>query len=89
MPGQWLTRTQLIEWLKTNIKALPDIPALERLELLEVLSKLEGMDANDTRTATSWKRVRDAAPKLWEKAKPVRDALIGEAVKKAIETLAS
>jgi hypothetical protein len=47
------------------------------------------MDANDTRTATSWKRVCDVAPRLWQKAKPVRDALIGEAVKKAIEALGS
>ncbi len=39
------------------------------------------MDANDTRTVTSWKKVRDTVPKVWKREKPVRDALIGEAVK--------
>jgi hypothetical protein len=75
-----------MEWFRSNVKAAVEIPATERLELLEVLSKLEAMDANDTRAVTSWQRVRGAVPRVWEKAKPVRDALIGEAVKKALET---
>ncbi len=45
------------------------------------------MDANDTRTVTSWKKVRDTVPKVWKREKPVRDALIGEAVKKALDAL--
>jgi hypothetical protein len=87
VPGPWLERPELIGWLRSQVKASGDIAASERLELLEILSKLEAMDANDTRTVTSWQRVRSAVPKVWEKAKPVRDALIGEAVKKALETL--
>jgi hypothetical protein len=76
----------VMEWLRNNVKASVEVPVSERLELLEVLSKLEAMDANDTRTVRSWQRVRGAVPKVWKRAKPVRDALIGEAVKKALET---
>ena len=64
-----------------------EVSASERLELLEVLTRLEAMDANDTRTVTSWKKVRDTVPKVWKREKPVRDALIGEAVKKALDAL--
>jgi hypothetical protein len=89
MPGPWLERPQLMEWVRSNVKASTEIPASEHLELLKVLSKLEAMDANDTKTVRGWEEVRKLAPKVWEKTKPVRDALIGEAVKKALETLGS
>jgi hypothetical protein len=84
MPGPWLTRPQLMEWIRSNLQASVDVPASTRLELLEVLSKLEAMDANDTKGIAGWQRIREAAPKVWERTKPVRDALISEAVKKAM-----
>ena len=83
-PGPWVTRPQLLEWLRSNVKASPEIPAAKRLELLEALTKLEAKESDDTRTAETWKMIRDAAPKMWDKAKPVRDVLIGEAVKKLL-----
>jgi len=73
-----------MEWLRSNVKASVEVPASERLELLEVLTRLEAVDANDTKSVAAWERVRKLAPKVWEKAKPVRDALIGEAVKKLL-----
>ena len=42
------------------------------------------MDPNDTKSVSAWKRVRELAPKVWETTKPVRDALIGEIVKRAL-----
>src|SRR5713101_991193 len=83
-PGPWVTRPQLMEWLRSNVKASVEVPASERLELLEVLTRLEAVDANDTKSVAAWERVRKLAPKVWEKAQPVRDALIGEAVKKLL-----
>jgi hypothetical protein len=42
------------------------------------------MDLNNTKTASAWKKIRDHAPKVWEASEPVRDALIGEGVKKIL-----
>jgi len=84
MPGPWLTRTQLIEWLKSNVKASPEIPASERHDLLDILSKLEKAKPNDTRTVAAWQKIRDAAPGVWRLAKPVIDALIADEVKKLL-----
>jgi len=45
------------------------------------------MDANDPKGVAGWQRISEVAPKVWEAMKPVRDALIGEAVKTALEAL--
>ena len=82
MPGPWLTRAELMAWLRSNVKASLEIPASERLELLEVLTKLEAMKADDDKTVAAWQRVRSALPKVWEKAKPVLDVVVADAVKK-------
>ena len=84
MPGPWLTRPQLIEWLQTKIKASPDIPATERLELVELLSKLKDAKADDARTVAAWQKIRDSAPKVWKMAKPVIDVLVADEVKKLL-----
>jgi hypothetical protein len=76
-----LTRPQLIEWLRTNIKASPEIPTSARLELLDILSKLEAAEPDDTRTVAAWQKIRDLAPKVWARAKPVVDLLIADEVK--------
>jgi hypothetical protein len=83
-PGPWVTRPQLMEWLRNNVKSSPEVPASERLEMIEVLTKLEAMDMNDTRAVAGWRRLEEVAPKVWKAAKPVRDALMGEAVKKLL-----
>jgi hypothetical protein len=83
-PGPWLSRSDLVQWLQHQVQASFDVPASTRLELRATLDRLRGMDAGDTKTTAGWKQLRDAAPKVWEATKPVRDALIGEAVKKAL-----
>jgi len=83
-PGRWLTRSQLIEWLKSNIKASPEVPASERHDLLDILSKLEDAKADDTKTVAAWKKIQHAAPKVWRMAKPVIDTLIADEVKKLL-----
>jgi len=44
----------------------------------------ERVGPNDTNTVSAWKQVSERAPKVWDMMKPVRDALIGEAVKKLL-----
>jgi hypothetical protein len=84
MPGLWLKRPQVIEWLQTNIKTSPEIPATERLELVELLSKLKDAKADDTRTVAAWQKIQHAAPKVWRMAKPVTDVLVADEVKKLL-----
>jgi len=84
MPGQWLTRRQLVEWLKSNIKASPEISGSERLDLLDILSKLEDAKTDDTRTVAAWQKIQHAAPKVWRMAKPVIDVLVADEVKKLL-----
>jgi hypothetical protein len=86
-PCPWLTRPQLIEWMRSNVKAAAEVPTPARHELLDILARLEAMDANDTKAVAGWQRISEVAPKVWKAAKPVRDALVGEAVKKALEAL--
>jgi hypothetical protein len=83
-PGPWLTRQRLIGWIRGNVKASAEVPMSTRHELLDILARLEAMDANDTKGVAGWRRISEAAPKVWEATKPVRDALIGEAVKKVL-----
>jgi len=71
-----------MEWVKHELQASVDITDPLRLELVTVLDRLKRMDPGDTRTVEVWKRMRDAAPKVWEKAKPVLDLVIADAVKK-------
>ena len=58
-----------------------------RHELLDILARLEAMDANDTKAVAGWQQISEVVPKVWKAAKPVRDALVGETVKKALEAL--
>jgi hypothetical protein len=60
------------------------IPVSTRYELRELLRRLQTMDPDDTKAVTAWRRIREAAPKVWEATKPVRDAIIGEMVKRTI-----
>lgn len=83
-PAPWLSRRQLMEWVRNQLRASGEVSRAEALELEQLLGRLVQMDANDTKTVEAWKRIRDAAPQVWEATKPVRDALIGEAVKKAL-----
>jgi hypothetical protein len=74
----------LIEWVRDQVRASGDVPHSTALELEEILKRVEQMSADDTRTGEAWKKLRDAAPKVWEATKPVIDTVIGEAVKRAL-----
>lgn len=83
-PAPWLSRADLVQWVQHQVQASSELPASTRVELQGVLERLRDMDPNDTKSVSAWKRVRELAPKVWETTKPVRDALIGEIVKRAL-----
>jgi hypothetical protein len=83
-PAPWLSRADLIKWIRNMIKAAPDVPETTRHELQDVLTRLQAMDPDDTKAVAGWQRIRDVAPKVWDATKPIRNALIGEAVKRSL-----
>jgi hypothetical protein len=86
-PAPWLSRPRLLAWVRDQLQASAargDVPRPATLELIEALKRLDAMGADDTRTVEVWKRVREMAPKVWDATKPVRDALIGETVKRLL-----
>jgi len=83
-PATWLSRRELVQWLKAQVQA-SDVEAAERLELQGVLDRLADMDPGDTRAIAGWQKLRDGAPKVWAKAKPIIDILTTAVeVKKAL-----
>jgi|SRR5229473_1023063 len=85
-PAPWLTRAELLNWVRGLLRAAAgrEVMRPTALELVEALKRLDAMDADDTKTAEVWKRVRDVAPKVWKAMEPVRSALIGETVKRVL-----
>jgi len=79
-----LSRVDLVKELQHRVRASSDLPLSVRIELREVLERLKSEDEDDTRAIAAWQFVRDAAPRIWDQSKPVRDALIGETVKRAL-----
>ena len=79
-PGPWVSRIELIEWLKDR---LPEqgLSHAEILELREALDRIGAMSAEDDRSLAGWKRIKERAPGLLEIAKPVLSALIAEKLK--------
>ena len=85
MPGPWLWRDDLMDWLTHQAQAGASVSDASRVELRAVLARLKAMDPDDTKAVSAWKRVQELAPKVWDATKgPVRDVLIGEAVKKLL-----
>jgi hypothetical protein len=80
----WRSRSDLVQWLQHQVRASFDVPASTRLELRATLDRLRDMDAGDTKTTAGWKQLRDAAPKVWNASKPVRDMLMTEGGKKVL-----
>ena len=85
-PGPWLSRSQQMEWIRNQIRVC-DVPAATRELLFEILGRLEAMAPDDTKSIPGWQQLRKVAPTVWEATKPVRDALIGESVRRALELL--
>jgi hypothetical protein len=48
------------------------------------VERLRELEPGDTKAVSGWERIRTDVPKVWEAIKPLRDTLIGEAVKKAL-----
>jgi len=84
MPGPWVSREKLIQWIRHQIQADKDMPGATRLELLAAMDRLKAMDANDTKAVAGWEQIKKLAPKVWESVKPVIQTVAGEAVKKQL-----
>ncbi len=82
-PAPWLSRTELIQWLKACVQAT-DLEPAKRRELQEALDRIAELAPDDTKTAAGWDRLRAVAPRVWELAKPVINVLIGEGVRKML-----
>ncbi len=83
-PGQWLTRAELLAWIRNLLRASRELPDDERLELISAFERLDKLDPNDTHTVAAWRWLKRAAPKVWEASKPVLDPLMSEAVKRVL-----
>jgi hypothetical protein len=86
-PAPWLSRPRLLAWVRDQLQASSargEVPRDTTLELIEALNRLDAMGADDAKTVAAWKRLREAAPKVWAATKPVRDVLIGETVKRLL-----
>jgi len=84
MPAPWLSRDDLMDWIRNNLKASPDLNTGDRHRLLVMLDMLKALDPDDTKAVEAWRDIQRLAPKVWERAKPVLDRLIGEAVKRLL-----
>ncbi len=84
-PAPWLSREELMAWMRSQVRASTQSGAIPRstgLELEEILQRLAAMDPNDSNTVEGWKRLRETLPKVWETVKPVAGTVMGAAVKK-------
>lgn len=81
-PGPWLTRTDLLASVKNNLRASRELASEDRQKLIVMLDRLDALDSDDINTVAVWQRLKSVAPKVWDMTRPVRDTLIGEAVKR-------
>ena len=82
-PAPWLSRKELIQWLKAGVQAT-DLEPAKRRELQEALDRIAELAPDDSKTAAGWDKLRAVAPRVWELAKPVMNVLIGEGVRKIL-----
>lgn len=83
-PGPWVSRSERIAWLKDRLLE-QGLNNATVLELRELLDELTPMKPEDNRAIAVLKRLKEWAPGLWERAKPVVDTLVAEAVKHGLE----
>src|SRR2546427_11282339 len=60
-PAPWVSRPQLIQWIKGQLLQVELEPA-KRHELQEVLDLIAQMDPDDTKTTPGWEKLRALAP---------------------------
>jgi hypothetical protein len=77
----WLSRRQLIQWLRDRLNAA-ELDTATRVDLREVLESVASMEPDDSKALAAWKALRERAPGVWELAKPVLSTLIGAGLKK-------
>lgn len=82
-PGPWVSRAELIAWLKDRLpgQGLDDATVLK---LREVLDKIARMSPDDSIALPGWEELRKLAPKVWDIAKPVMGSLIAESLKRRL-----
>ncbi len=64
-----------------------DLPSAARTELVAILDRLKDVDPSDGKVIPVWKRLHELAPEVYKATKPVRDALMSEGVKRALDGL--
>jgi hypothetical protein len=74
-------------WVRHQVQASEEVSAADRVELVAVLDRLKAMDPSDKNAVAGWKRLHDLAPNVYNATKPVRDALMSEGVKRALDGL--
>jgi hypothetical protein len=74
----------LIKWLQYEVRASSSLPLSARIEVREALERLKWPGDDETSTIAAWQCVREGAPRIWNASQPIRDALIGAAVQKAL-----
>jgi hypothetical protein len=84
VPGPWVGRETLIDWLRDRLNDA-DLDPAKRSELAGVLDRLATMDPDDAKALPGWQALQRHAPKVWELAKPVLSALIGASLKKYLD----
>jgi hypothetical protein len=87
-PAPWLSREKLIVWLQVLVQADASIPTARRHELLQDLTALGWRARDDDKTVAMWEKLREKAPKAWERMRgPILDALMSEGVQRLVGLL--
>lgn len=86
-PAPWLNRADLMAWVRHQVQASEDLSDTARAELVAVLDRLKGMDPSDDKAIPGWRKLHELAPRVYAATKPVRDALMSEGVKRALDAL--
>ncbi len=84
MPGPWVSRDKLIQWIRHQLQADATMPGATRHELIAAMDRLQGMASDDTKAIPGWQQIREAAPKVWELSKPVLVNILSEELKRRL-----
>jgi hypothetical protein len=86
-PAPWLGRRELMAWVRHQVQADGGLSEGERAELVAVLDRIKDMEPSDGNAVPGWRRLHDLAPKVFAATKPVREALMSEGVRRALDAL--
>ena len=77
-------RDRLVKMLQYQVRSSSRLPVAMRVEIRAALESLKRNASDDPPALAAWQFLRDAAPEIWREGKQIRDALMGERVKKAL-----